>query len=66
MIRVIDPKNPGIKLYLSRSLQAASGYLVACQDTSEALIVEYDPFGPSNTLTAKVLPGWRSPYGGAR
>lgn len=55
MIRLIDPKNPSVKTYLSRSLQAAGGYLVSSQDTSDALLVEYDPLGSSNTLSAKVI-----------
>lgn len=56
MIRVVDPKNPGVKSYLSRSLQATGGSLGSSQVQAAAPIVEYDPLGPSNTLSAKVRP----------
>ncbi len=53
MILLADPTSPSVKTYLTRTLHA-EGHLLATQNRSDALIVEYDPLGMSNALRMKV------------
>lgn len=52
LIRFIDPQNPGLKAYLSRTLSSAGG-LTITPNQSDALVVECDP-GGSKTVSPKV------------
>lgn len=53
MIQVVDPSNPGVKAYLSRTLYTGT-YIVNSANVSDALIVEYDSYRSPRTLKTKV------------